>query len=240
MCTDKNCLAPQPCGSVDADHTDYLLLLRKLAAIPGIKNVFVRSGIRFDYLMLDKNGEFFAELVKRHISGQLKVAPEHSVDSVLDYMGKPHNAVFERFCKKYKSLNERYGKEQYLVPYLISSHPGSTVNDAISLAVYLNRTGRQPEQVQDFYPTPGTLSTCMYYTGIDPRTMKSIHVPRSPKEKASQRALLQWKRPENRAIVLRTLREAGREDLIGYGKLCLVKPKSTSAMSAANKSKKKN
>ena len=224
MCAGKNCLAPEPCGSIDADHTDYLMLLRKLSAIPGVKKVFVRSGIRFDYLMLDKNGEFFAELVKHHISGQLKVAPEHCADNVLDYMGKPHNAVFERFCKKFESLNARYGKEQYLVPYLISSHPGSTIHDAISLAEYLNKTGRQPEQVQDFYPTPGTLSTCMYHTGLDPRTMAPVYIPRSPKEKAIQRALLQWKKPENRAIVLRALREAGREDLIGYGKHCLIRP----------------
>jgi len=223
MCEGKGCLAPEPCASVDADHTDYLMLLRKIAAIPGVKKVFIRSGIRFDYLMLDKKGEFFAELVKNHISGQLKVAPEHCADNVLDYMGKPHNAVFERFCNKYVKLNIRYGKEQYLVPYLISSHPGSTIHDAISLAVYLNKTGRQPEQVQDFYPTPGTLSTCMYYTGLDPRTMKPVYVPRSPKEKATQRALLQWKRPENRFIVQRALREAGREDLIGRGKHCLVR-----------------
>jgi uncharacterized radical SAM protein YgiQ len=224
MCVGKSCLAPQPCGNIDADHTDYLMLLRKVAAIPGVRKVFVRSGIRFDYLMIDKNGEFFAELVKKHISGQLKVAPEHCCDNVLDYMGKPHNGVFERFCEKYRRHNERYGKDQYLVPYLISSHPGSTVSDAIALAVYLNKTGRQPEQVQDFYPTPGTLSTCMYYTGIDPRNMKPLHVPRSPKEKAAQRALLQWKKPENRSIVLRALHEAGREDLIGYGKHCLIRP----------------
>ena len=224
VCPGRSCLAPEPCSNIDADHSDYLTLLRKVAAVPGVKKVFVRSGIRFDFLMLDGKGEFFAELVKRHISGQLKVAPEHCVDSVLDYMGKPHNAVFERFSEKYGRLNARYGKDQYLVPYLISSHPGSTVSDAISLAVYLNRAGRQPEQVQDFYPTPGTLSTCMYYTGLDPRTMKPVHVPRSPREKAVQRALLQWKRPENRGAVLKALRDAGRGDLIGYGKHCLVRP----------------
>ena len=224
MCVGKACLAPEPCGNIDADHKDYMLLLRKLAAIPGVKKVFVRSGIRYDYLMLDKSHEFFAELVKNHISGQLKVAPEHCVDNVLYYMGKPKNAVYERFCEKYKRLNERYGKEQYLVPYLISSHPGSTIHDAISLAEYLKKTGRQPEQVQNFYPTPGTLSTCMYYTGLDPRTMRPVHVPRTAKEKAEQRALLRWKRPENQAIVRRALREAGREDLIGYGKWNLVRP----------------
>ena len=222
ICAGKNCLTPAPCGNIDADHSDYLKLLRKIAAVPGIRKVFVRSGIRFDYLMCDKNGEFFAELVKKHISGQLKVAPEHCVDRVLYYMGKPDYAVFEKFCEKYKRLNERYGKEQYLVPYLISSHPGSTVNDAIALAEILNKTGRNPEQVQDFYPTPGTLSTCMYYTGIDPRTMKPVYVPRSQREKSAQRALLQWKKPANRNIVLKTLREAGREDLIGYGKHRLI------------------
>ena len=224
MCVNKRCLAPEPCPSIDADHTDYLQLLRKVAAVPGVKKVFVRSGVRFDYLLLDKNGEFFAELVKNHISGQLKVAPEHCIESVLYYMGKPRSAVYERFAEKYRRLNARYGKEQYLVPYLISSHPGSTVDDAIALAEYLNRTGKAPEQVQDFYPTPGTLSTCMYYTGLDPRTMKPVHVPRSREEKAVQRALLQWKRPENRKTVLRALRKAGRFDLIGYGKSCLVRP----------------
>ena len=223
MC-ERSCLAPEPCANLVADHKDYLLLLRKLSALPGIKKVFIRSGIRFDYLALDKDGEFFAELVKNHVSGQLKVAPEHCVDGVLYYMGKPRNAVYERFAEKYKRLNARYGKEQYLVPYLISSHPGSGIRDAIALAEYLNRSGRQPEQVQDFYPTPGTLSTCMYHTGLDPRTMKPVYVPRSREEKAAQRALLQWKKPQNRALILRTLREAGRGDLIGYGKRCLVKP----------------
>jgi len=224
VCESKRCLAPESCKNVDADHTDYLLLLRKIAAVPGVKKVFVRSGIRFDFLMLDKSGEFFAELVKNHISGQLKVAPEHYADSVLQYMGKPGNAVFVKFAEKYQRLNARYSKNQFLVPYLISSHPGCTVADAIALAEYLNKTGRQPEQVQDFYPTPGTLSTCMYYTGLDPMTMQPVYVPRSAKEKAAQRALLQWKRPENRAIVRRVLREAGRTDLIGFGKRCLVRP----------------
>jgi uncharacterized radical SAM protein YgiQ len=224
MCTDKSCLAPEACPAVDADHSDYLKLLRRLGQIPGVKKVFIRSGIRFDYLMLDKNGEFFAELVKNHISGQLKVAPEHCINRVLGYMGKPRNAAFEKFSEKYNSLNKRYGMKQFLVPYLISSHPGSTVADAIGLAEYLNRTGRQPEQVQDFYPTPGTLSTCMYYTSIDPRTMEYIYVPKTPHEKAAQRALLQWKRPENRSVVQRALKEAGRSDLIGFGKGCLIRP----------------
>ena len=223
MC-ERNCLSPEPCQNVDADHTDYMLLLRKIAAIPGVKKAFVRSGIRFDYLMLDKKGEFFAELVKHHISGQLKVAPEHCIDKVLYYMGKPRNEAFTRFTEKFKRVNERYKKEQYLVPYLISSHPGSTLKDSIALAEYLNRTGRQPEQVQDFYPTPGTLSTCMYYTGIDPRTMKPVYVPLSSEEKAMQRALLQWKNPRNREIVRKALYKSGREDLIGYAKRCLIAP----------------
>jgi len=224
LCAGKKCLVP-PCEHLEIDHKDYMQLLRKLASIQGVKKVFIRSGIRFDYMMLDNNGEFFAELVKNHISGQLKVAPEHCSDKVLYYMGKPENRIFEIFSEKYKRLNLRYGKDQYLVPYLISSHPGSTIADSIKLAEYLNKQRRQPEQVQIFYPTPGTISTCMYYTGLDPYTMKPMHIPRSEKEKKKQRALLQWKRPENREIVRRTLREAGREDLIGYGKHCLVRPK---------------
>ncbi len=224
MCRDKSCLGSSACSNLDADHTDYLRLLRKIAMIPGIKKVFVRSGIRFDYLLKDKSGEFFAELVKNHISGQLKVAPEHCIDDVLDIMNKPSHDVYERFEDKYKRLNERYGKKQFLVPYLISSHPGSTLSDAVRLAEYLNKRGVQPEQVQDFYPTPGTLSTCMYFTEIDPRTMTPIYVPKSPRDKAMQRALLQWKRPQNRRRVMEALREAGREDLIGYGKHCLVRP----------------
>jgi uncharacterized radical SAM protein YgiQ len=224
MCTGKKCLVP-PCKNLEVDHTDYLTLLRKLTGIDGVKKVFIRSGVRFDYMMQDGNGEFFTELVKNHISGQLKVAPEHHADSVLYYMGKPNNAAFERFSEKYKKLNIRYGKDQYLVPYLISSHPGSTINDSIKLAEYLNRQGRQPEQVQDFYPTPGTLSTCMYHTGLDPHTMKPVYIPRTQKERVIQRALLQWKRPENRAIVRGALLDAGRGDLIGYAKHCLIRPR---------------
>jgi uncharacterized radical SAM protein YgiQ len=229
LCRGKNCLTPTPCKNLEADHTDYLQLLRKLSAIPGVKKVFIRSGIRFDYLLKDKNGEFFADLVKNHISGQLKVAPEHCADDVLDYMGKPHHDVYVQFEEKYNRLNERYGKKQFLVPYLISSHPGSTLSDAVRLAEYLNKRGVQPEQVQDFYPTPGTLSTCMYYTELDPRTMKSIYVPKSAREKAMQRALLQWKRPEKRQLVLEALRETGREDLVGFGKHYLVPPGRTAA-----------
>lgn len=224
LCKHRACLAPQACPNLDADHTDYLSLLRKLRAVPGIKKIFIRSGIRFDYMMKDKSGEFFAELVQHHVSGQLKVAPEHCVSGVLDEMGKPHIDVYEKFRQKYESLNQKCGKEQYLVPYLISSHPGCTLDDAVKLAEWLNRSGRQPEQVQDFYPTPGTLSTCMYYTGLDPRTMKPVYVPADPHEKAMQRALMQWKRPEKRRLVQEALRAAHREDLIGYGKACLLRP----------------
>lgn len=224
MCPDKRCLAPTPCQNLDADHSDYLALLRKLRSIPGVKKVFVRSGIRYDYMLEDKNDDFFTELVRYHISGQLKVAPEHCIDGVLDYMGKPHIEVYERFMDKYRRLNDRYSKEQYVVPYLMSSHPGSTLGDAVALAEYLNKKGRQPEQVQDFYPTPGTVSTCMYYTEIDPMTMKQVYVAKSFHEKAMQRALLQWKRPDKRRLVIEALKEAGREDLIGYGPECLVRP----------------
>ncbi len=224
MCAQKRCLAPTPCPNLDADHSDYLALLRKLRNIPGVKKVFVRSGIRYDYMLEDKNQEFFAELVKHHISGQLKVAPEHCIDSVLDCMGKPHIGVYEKFMDQYRRLNDKYSKEQYIVPYLMSSHPGSTLQDAVALAEYLNRMGRQPEQVQDFYPTPGTISTCMYYTGLDPITMEPVYVAKSYHEKAMQRALLQWKRPDKRKLVMEALKEAGREDLIGYGPECLVRP----------------
>ena len=225
MCKHRNCLAPEPCPNLDADHSDYLRLLRRVREVPGVKKAFVRSGIRFDYMLLDKDDTFFKELIKHHISGQLKVAPEHCIDSVLDYMGKPHIEVYERFQQRYRQLNISAGKQQFLVPYLMSSHPGSTLQDAVALAEYLNKLGRQPEQVQDFYPTPGTISTCMYYTGIDPRTMESVYVARSFHEKALQRALLQWKRPEKHALVMEALKRAGRGDLIGYGPECLIRPK---------------
>ena len=224
MCKNRACLAPEACPNLDADHTDYMMLLRKLRAIPGVKKVFIRSGIRFDYLMRDPSGEFFTDLVQHHISGQLKVAPEHCVAHTLDYMGKPHIEVYEKFREKYFKLNRRYGKDQYLVPYLISSHPGCTLEDAVQLAEWLNKQGHMPEQVQDFYPTPGTLATCMWYTGIDPRTMKPVFVPKTPHDKALQRALMQWRKPQNRKLVLEALHKTGREDLIGYGKRCLVKP----------------
>ncbi len=218
------CLAPRPCKNLDADHSDYLSLLRKLRALPKIKRVFIRSGIRFDYVLADKSDEFFRELVKYHVSGQLKVAPEHSCDNVLRLMGKPSFDTYRRFYKKYFDLCAACGKEQYLVPYLISSHPGCTLEDAVKLAEYLNSIGHMPEQVQDFYPTPGTVSTCMYYTGIDPVSMKSVYVPKTAQEKAMQRALLQWRKPELRAVVIETLKKAHREDLIGNAKRCLVRP----------------
>ena len=231
MC-ERNCLTPEPCPRLDADHSDYLELLRKLRALPRVKRVFIRSGIRFDYLLKDPAGDFFSELVRYHVSGQLKVAPEHCCDNVLAYMAKPKFAVFEAFREKFQRLNQRFGKEQYLVPYMISSHPGCTLKDAVRLSEYLNRIGHMPEQVQDFYPTPGTVSTCMYYTGLDPRTMEPVYVPRDPHEKAMQRALLQWRRPEKRALVLEALRAAGREDLIGFGKRCLIRPEQKKAVRA--------
>ena len=231
MC-ERNCLTPEPCPRLDADHSDYLELLRKLRALPRVKRVFIRSGIRFDYLLKDPAGDFFSELVRYHVSGQLKVAPEHCCDNVLAYMAKPKFAVFEAFREKFQRLNQRFGKEQYLVPYMISSHPGCTLKDAVRLSEYLNRIGHMPEQVQDFYPTPGTVSTCMYYTGLDPRTMEPVYVPRDPHEKAMQRALLQWRRPEKRALVLEALRAAGREDLIGFGKHCLIRPEQKKAVRA--------
>lgn len=227
LCTNRACLAPTPCPSLDADHSDYLELLRKLREVPGVKKVFIRSGIRYDYMMADKSGAFFSDLVKHHVSGQLKVAPEHCVAGVLDYMGKPHIDAYESFKDRYQRYNQKFDKEQYIVPYLMSSHPGCTLGDAVKLAEWLSRTGRQPEQVQDFYPTPGTLSTCMYYTGLDPRTMEPVFVPKTPHEKAMQRALMQWKRPEKRPLVMEALRAAHREDLIGFEKRCLVRPERT-------------
>ena len=224
LCKDKRCLFPTACKALRADHRDYLNLLRKLRAIPGVKKVFVRSGLRYDYMMADDNDEFFLELVKHHISGQLKVAPEHMSDNALYYMGKPSFDVYRRFKERYERINQKLGKKQYLVPYLMSSHPGSTLNDAILLAQYLNEIGYMPEQVQDFYPTPGTLSTAMYYSEIDPRTMKRVFVAKTAEEKAMQRALLQWRRPDKRPIVLAALRKANREDLIGYGRECLLRP----------------
>ena len=224
LCPDKKCLAPTMCKAVNIDHTDYLSLLRKLRELPKVKKVFIRSGIRFDYLVADKNDEFFRELVEHHVSGQLKVAPEHCSANVLKCMGKPPVEVYNRFKKRFYELTDKIGKKQFLVPYLMSSHPGSTLNDAIELSLFLKKEGLHPEQVQDFYPTPGTVSTCMFYTGLDPFTMEEVYVPRTPKEKAEQRALLQYYRPENKQLVLTALKKAGRYDLIGTGKNCLVAP----------------
>ena len=226
-CIGKQCLYPKPCANMKVDHSDYLSLLRKLRELPRVKKVFVRSGIRFDYLLADKDGNFFRELCEHHVSGQLKVAPEHISDAVLKRMGKPENAVYEKFLKKYKDINQKLGKEQYVVPYLMSSHPGSTLKEAVELALYLQKLGYMPEQVQDFYPTPSTISTCMYYTGLDPRTMEEVYVPKSPHEKALQRALIQYRNPKNHALVVEALTKAGRTDLIGFGKECLIRPRVT-------------
>ena len=234
VCMNKQCLFPEKCKNLYVDHSDYLSLLRKLREIPKVKKVFVRSGIRFDYLIYDENDTFFKELVMHHISGQLKVAPEHISDNVLSKMGKPANKVYERFIKKYKKLNEDMGKNQFVVPYLMSSHPGSTLKDAIILAEYLRDLGYMPEQVQDFYPTPSTISTCMYYTGIDPRTMEKVYVPTNPHEKAMQRALIQYRNPKNYDLVYEALEKAGRMDLIGFDKKCLIKPKKGQGMNYHN------
>ncbi len=224
-CANKKCLYPKPCENLKIDHTDYLKLLRKLRSLDGVKKVFVRSGIRYDYLIYDKNTEFFEELCRHHISGQLRVAPEHISDNVLKYMGKPSKNVYDRFTEKFYSINKRIGKQQYVVPYLMSSHPGSTLGDAVMLAEYLRDHKLNPEQVQDFYPTPGTISTCMYYTELDPMTMQRVYVPKTFEEKRMQRALLQYRVPENRRLVEKALAAAGREDLIGYTQKCLIRPK---------------
>lgn len=224
MCKGKKCLAPTPCPALKAEHREYLAMLRKLRKLPKVKRVFIRSGIRFDYLLEDKDDTFFKELVKEHVSGQLKVAPEHCSNVVLDKMGKPHIETYNRFQKRFYEITKSIGKEQYLVPYLMSSHPGSTLNEAISLALYLRDNRIHPEQVQDFYPTPGTISTCMYYTELDPYTMEHVYVPKTQKDKAMQRALLQYYLPKNRELVLEALKRAGRYDLIGTGKGCLAAP----------------
>lgn len=225
VCPTKQCLFPRPCKNLVADHRDYLSLLRKLRSIPGVKKVFIRSGIRFDYLLADADDTFFKELVQHHVSGQLKVAPEHIADPVLEKMGKPPRAVYDKFLAKYRKLNEQFGLKQFVVPYLMSSHPGSTLKEAVALAEYLRDLGYMPEQVQDFYPTPSTLSTAMYYTGVDPRTMKPVYVPTNPHEKAMQRALIQYRNPKNYMLVHEALVRAGREDLIGNDKHCLIRPK---------------
>jgi len=229
VCATRKCLAPTPCKNVRVDHTEYMHLLEEIEALPRVKKVFIRSGIRFDYLMADKNDAFFRKLVRDHVSGQLKVAPEHCSDAVLTCMGKPSFGVYEAFRRKFFEITAREGKEQYLVPYLMSSHPGSTLNDAIELAVCLKQNGYAPEQVQDYYPTPGTASTVMYYTGINPLNMKSVYVATDYHEKQLQRALLQYNRPQNADLVREALTRAGREDLIGFGKECLVRPASSPA-----------
>jgi len=237
MCKGKECLYPKPCPNLNTDHNSYLNLLRKVRKIKGIKKVFIRSGIRYDYLMLDKNDDFFTELCKHHVSGQLKVAPEHIVDEVLDKMGKPESKVYLKFVDKYYAINKKLGKDQFLVPYLISSHPGCDIKSAIKLTEYLKEIHYMPMQVQDFYPTPGTISTCMFYTGIDPRNMKKVYVPKENEEKRMQRALLQYRKKENYDIIKKALRIANREDLIGFKQECIVKPSKEEAIS---KNKEKN
>ena len=227
-CPNRQCLFPEPCKNIRADHSDYISLLRKLQSIPKVKKVFIRSGIRFDYVLADKNRAFLRELCEYHVSGQLKVAPEHVADAVLKRMGKPQNSVYMQFVREYKEMNKKIGKEQYLVPYLMSSHPGSTLKEAVELAEYLRDLGYMPEQVQDFYPTPSTLSTCMYYTGLDPRTMEEVYTPHNPNEKAMQRALIQYRNPKNYDLVKEALIKAGRTDLIGFDKKCLIRPREMS------------
>ncbi len=241
VCQNKQCLFPTPCKNLTVDHKDYLTLLRKLRQIPKVKKVFVRSGIRFDYVMADKEDTFLKELCEYHVSGQLKVAPEHVADPVLKRMGKPENSVYQKFEQKYKKINEKLGKKQYLVPYLMSSHPGSTLKEAVILAEYLRDLGYMPEQVQDFYPTPSTISTCMYYTGVDPRTMEKVYVPINPHEKAMQRALIQYRNPANYELVLEALKKADRMDLVGFDKKCLIRPKEAAKkiQEQRNKNKKR-
>lgn len=228
-CPNKQCLFPEPCKNMTADHKDYLDLLRKLRDLPKVKKVFIRSGIRFDYLLADKDRTFLKELCEYHVSGQLKVAPEHISDAVLEKMGKPKVSVYRKFVTEYNKMNEKMGKKQYLVPYLMSSHPGSTLKEAVELAEYLRDLGYMPEQVQDFYPTPSTISTCMYYTGLDPRTMEPVYVATNPHEKAMQRALIQYRNPDNYDLVKEALIKAKREDLIGFDEKCLIRPRKPKA-----------
>lgn len=225
VCKNRQCLFPTPCKNLNADHSDYVRLLKELRAIPKVKKVFIRSGIRFDYLLKEEDGTFLRELCEYHVSGQLKVAPEHVAAPVLSLMGKPEHKVYEQFTEEFYKMNKKIGKEQYLVPYLMSSHPGSTLKEAVELAEYCRDLGYMPEQVQDFYPTPSTLSTCMYYTGVDPRTMKPVYVPKSPHEKAMQRALIQYRNPELYDLVSEALHKAGRTDLISFGPKCLIRPR---------------
>ena len=225
VCKEKQCLFPKPCRNLKVDHRDYIGLLQRLREIPGVKKVFIRSGIRFDYVLADPKEDFLRELCRHHVSGQLKVAPEHISDVVLQKMGKPQANVYQSFVEKYESINHRLGKKQYLVPYLMSSHPGSTMKEAVKLAEYIRDMGYMPEQVQDFYPTPSTISTCMYYTGVDPRDMKPVYIPKNPHEKAMQRALIQYRDPKNYDLVMEALQKSGRMDLVGYGRQCLIRPR---------------
>lgn len=238
MCKQKKCLAPTPCKAMKVDHSEYLQMLRKLRALPKVKKVFIRSGIRFDYLMEDKDDTFFKELVTHHVSGQLKVAPEHCSANVLDHMGKPHIESYKAFQKRFFEITKSVNKEQYLVPYLMSSHPGSTLQDAVELALFLKQEKLRPEQVQDFYPTPGTISTCMFYTGLDPYTLEEVYVPKTDKDKAMQRALLQYFNPKNKMLVIEALKRAGRTDLIGTSDKCLVRPLPQPVQSQADRNAK--
>lgn len=237
LCRGKKCLAPTPCEKLEVSHKEYLSLLKKISSIKGVKKVFIRSGIRFDYLILDKDESFFKELVKNHVSGQLKVAPEHCSSYVLDKMGKPHIDSYNKFSKRFYDITKGIGKKQYLVPYLMSSHPGSRLEDAINLALFLKKNKLHPEQVQDFYPTPGTISTCMFYTELDPYTLKSVYVPKTANEKAEQRALLQYFKPENQSTIIKALIKANRKDLIGFTENCLVKPNNSYRINSAKTNK---
>lgn len=239
LCKNKKCLAPYPCKNLNADHTDYIHLLRKLRELDGIKRVFIRSGIRYDYLLEDKNSEFLDELVRYHVSGQLRVAPEHCSQAVLDKMGKPHIEAYKKFSDMFYKATRQAGRDQYIVPYLMSSHPGCTMKDAVELARFLKREKIHPEQVQDFYPTPGTISTAMFYTGLDPYTLKEVYVPKNPKEKAMQRALMQYFIPKNRELVLQALKQTGRLDLVGNGKNCLITAPKSFKPKTEDKRKKK-
>ncbi|MGN8885792.1 YgiQ family radical SAM protein [Blautia sp. HCP28S3_G10] len=242
VCQNRQCLFPEPCPNLTVDHSDYVSLLRKLRNVPGVKKVFVRSGVRFDYVMADKNPVFLQELVEHHVSGQLRVAPEHVSDHVLHYMGKPSHQIYQRFLSAYEKANAQTGKKQYAVPYFMSSHPGCTMKEAVKLAEYVRDLGFTPEQVQDFYPTPSTLSTCMYYTGIHPLTGEKVYVPKDPHEKAIQRALMQYKNPANRRLVMEGLKIAGRMDLVGFGPKCLIRPEKARGekQSSASSSSRKN
>jgi len=248
VCQNRQCLFPKPCPNLKVDHRDYVAILRKLRALPRVKRVWIRSGLRFDYIMADRDGTFLKELCQYHISGQLRVAPEHVSDKVLNYMGKPGHAVYQDFLRRYEKVNKCSGKEQYVLPYLMSSHPGSGLKEAVELAEYVRDMGYMPEQVQDFYPTPSTLSTCMYYTGLDPRTMQPVYVPKTPHEKAMQRALIQYKKPEHYELVKEALEHTHRTDLIGFGEKCLIPPrkiqhkptKDSSKMKGKNKKQSNN